>query len=89
MPTGKPDAVLSDGTEVFVDLNKITVKEYRASLSKDQTFDDEYVTIQKVTGLTDVSSLGFEDYKRIVTVYVEKARAPITNPPSASESSNS
>lgn len=75
-----PDLILSDGREVFIDLNKISVKEFRASLEKDQTFEDEYKTIEKVTGLQNVGEMGYEDYRRLIQAYIDKARAPIVNP---------
>lgn len=75
-----PDLILSDGREVFIDLNKISVKEFRASLEKDQTFEDEYKTIEKVTGLQDVGEMGYEDYRRLIQAYIDKARSPIVNP---------
>lgn len=80
MEPTNPDLILSDGREVFIDLNKISVKEFRASLDKGQTFEDEYKTLEKVTGMTDVDLLGFEDYKRLIQAYIDKARAPIVNP---------
>ena len=75
-----PDLILSDGREVVIDLNKISVKEFRASLEKDQTFEDEYKTIEKVTGLQNVGELGYEDYRRLIQAYIDKARSPIVNP---------
>ena len=75
-----PDLILSDGREVVIDLNKISVKEFRASLEKDQTFEDEYKTIEKVTGLPNVGEMGYEDYRRLIQAYIDKARSPIVNP---------
>ena len=80
MEHSNPDLILSDGREVTIDLNKISVKEFRASLEKDQTFEDEYKTIEKVTGLSNVGELGYEDYRRLIQAYIDKARAPIVNP---------
>jgi hypothetical protein len=80
MEHSNPDLILSDGREVTIDLNKISVKEFRASLEKDQTFEDEYKTIEKVTGLQNVGEMGYEDYRRLIQAYIDKARAPIVNP---------
>lgn len=90
MPLGKPDAILSDGTEVFVDLNKITQKEYVESKKFLQSDEDEMATIAKVTGLTveKLSGLTREDYQRIFWGYIQAGNR-FTNPLSASESSNS
>lgn len=84
---GKPDAVLSDGTEVFVDLTKITQKEYVESKKREQTDEEEMATIAKVTGIsTDkLTSLSREDYQKVFWGYIV-ANQRFTNPLSASES---
>lgn len=86
----KPDATLSDGTEVFVDLNKISQKEYVESKKRTQSDEDEMKSISKVTGLSvdKLESLSREDYQKILWGYFVKTQS-FTNPHSASESINS
>lgn len=89
MPTGKADAVLSDGFEVFVDLNKVTQKEYVESKKRNQSDEDEMATVAKATGMSieRLSELTREDYQKVFWGYVVAANK-FTNPLSASESSN-
>ena len=90
MPAGKPDAVLSDGREIFIDTSKVTHGEFVASTKLAQTLEDEAKTISKVTGLDlkELDALTQEDYQRIVSGYITKARGYV-NPHSASGSINS
>lgn len=76
------DCKLSNGSEVVVDLSKITVKEYDGL--KSPAFMDEagYSLIEKCTGLkkADIEPLPMDDLRKIVGAIVKKASKPITDP---------
>ncbi len=76
------DCVLSNGTEVKIDLSKITVKEYDDL--KNPAFIDEasYLTIEKCTGIakSDIEPLPMDDLRKIVGGIIKKASRPITDP---------
>ena len=67
---------LADGTEITIDLNKITMVEFRAMLKPEQSEDDEYATLEKVSGLK-VRELGLQDYRRVIKAFWEKYKEPV------------
>lgn len=68
--------VLSDGQEVHIDLNKITVVEFRSMVKPGQSDEDEYEMMSRVSGL-DVTKLGYADYKIVIAAFFEAAKAPV------------
>lgn len=72
-----PDVILSDGREVVIDLNAISISEFRAMLKPDQPDEDEYRVIEKMTGLAEVGKLGLQDYRKIISAFFEKAKQPV------------
>lgn len=73
---------LSDGREIKVDLNKISVSEFRATLKADQPDEEEYATLGKAAGLSasDVGKLGYDDYRRLAQAFYDAARQPLADP---------
>jgi hypothetical protein len=84
------DLTLSDGRELDIDMNKITIKEWRALLNPEQKENEEYRILGKVVGLSgkDIEKLGQEDFRWLGTKVAEKASRPLTDPNSSSESSS-
>jgi hypothetical protein len=84
------DITLSDGREITFDLNKISIREYRALFKTTQPDDEEYASLAKVCGLKpdDVASLGYVDWRKLCLAFFNKAREPLADPnlPSASTS---
>ena len=82
------DITLSDGREITFDLNKITIKEYRALFRVEQPDEEEYASLAKVSGLTaeEVANLGFKDWRRFARAFFEKASQPLADPNSAGAS---
>ena len=77
MQPSKPDVILSDGREVGIDMNAISISECRAMLKPDQPDEDEYRTIGKMTGIEEVGKLGLQDYRKLIAAFFEKAKEPV------------
>lgn len=87
----KPDVVLPDGREIFIDMNKITIKEYRAVLRNQfEEQDDEDRVVCKAIGMDieDYQSLGHTDWRTVIQGFFRKAREPLADPNSASASTS-
>ena len=84
------DIILSDGREIVLDLNKISIKEYRALFDPDQPEEEEYAILAKVCNLKpeNISALGYDDWRKLIRAFFDKARQPLADPnlPSASTS---
>ena len=77
-----PDLVLKDGREIEIDLYEISIGEWRALLRPDQSDEDEYVTLAKITGLTakEVEDIKQPDYKLLIQSVIKKAANPVSDP---------
>ena len=82
MEATKPDVTLSDGREIVFDLNRISIREYRALFDREQSEGDEYATLAKAAGMTadEVGALGYEDWRRFGQAFFKKAREPLADP---------
>jgi hypothetical protein len=84
------DLITSGGREVTVNLDAITVREYRALFDRDQEQSDEDIVIAKAAGLTveELLDLSQPDYRRVIAAFFKKAREPLNDPnfPGASTS---
>jgi hypothetical protein len=69
------DIVLKDGREITIDLDAITISEFRRLLDKDQPNDEEDAIFSKVTGI-DVSVLPFNEYRRVTAAFFTKVKEP-------------
>ena len=69
------DIVLKDGREITIDLDAITISEFRRLLDKDQPNDEEDAIFSKVTGI-DVSALPFNEYRRVTAAFFNKVKEP-------------
>ncbi len=65
-----------------IDLNRITIREYRALFDKEQSQADEDAVIAKACGLTVDELLGLSqpEYRRLIKAFFEKAREPLDDP---------
>ena len=84
------DVILSDGREITFNLNKVTIKEYRALFDVAQPDQEEYAILAKASGLTAeaVGNLGFDDWRLFATAFFEKAREPLADTNSVSASTS-
>lgn len=84
------DVTLSDGREITFDLNKVTIREYRALFNAQQPDEDEYATLAKAAGMKPeaVSALGFEDWRQFGKAFFRKAQEPLADPNSQSASTS-
>lgn len=82
------DITLSDGREITFDLDKITIRQYRALFDLKQSIADEDAIMKAVTGLSDDEYLdiSIKDQKRLIKVFIKKAREPLADPNSAGAS---
>ena len=76
----KPDCVLSDGREVFIDLTKVTIAEWRTMFDKDSTTEEGDAILAKCAGLKDVGKLNVMDYKRVAAAMFKRFREPLADP---------
>lgn len=81
-----PDVKFSDGREVDIDLNKLTIKEWRALLRPDQPEEDEYSTLAKLIGWKpkDVENMPYLDFRLLGKRVAEMASQPLSDPNSSS-----
>ena len=77
MEPTKSDVVLSDGREVTIDLNAISISEFRSMLKAEQSNEDEYRTLEKLTGLQGISELGLQDYRKLISAFFAKVKEPV------------
>ena len=72
---------LTDGREVTINLEAVSVREWRAMFDPRQPQADEDATICKITGLAldELTALSVMDYKRLYKAIVEQAREPLPN----------
>jgi hypothetical protein len=77
-----PDLVLKDGREIEIDLYEISIGEWRALLRPEQSDEDEYATLAKITGLTakEVEDIKKPDYSLLIQAIVAKAANPVSDP---------
>jgi hypothetical protein len=78
----KPDLILSDGREVYIDLHQVTRNEWRGiwSISEGEEATDK--SIAKITGIPaeDLGNLPADDYKRLTAALLKKWREPLADP---------
>ena len=76
------DLTLADGREIDIDLEAITIKEYRELFSPKQSAAEETAVLAKAAGMTseEVEGLSMLDYKRLLRALLEVARQPLADP---------
>ena len=82
MSDKKPDCILSDGTQVYIDLNEITIQEWRDIWHPFSSEAAGDASIAKITGMKpeSVKKLKALDYKRITDTSAKKFREPLADP---------
>ena len=77
-----PDLVLKDGREIEIDLYQLSIGEWRALLRPEQSDEDEYATLAKLTGLTaqEVLEIKQPDYALLIRAVIKKAANPVSDP---------
>ena len=76
------DFEFADGREIDFDLSKISIREYKALFDRDQSDEDEYATLAKVSGVKpdDVEEMPLDDWKRFYKAFITKATTPLADP---------
>ncbi len=76
------DLKLADGREFDIDLNKVSIKEWRELLNPEQSHEDEYALLAKIVDwkVEDIANLGYLDFKRLGNKVAEKASNPVSDP---------
>ncbi len=69
------DVTLHDGREITIDLNAITITEYRSLFDKNQPADEEDAIFSKVAGC-NVAELPFNDYRKVTAAFFAKVKEP-------------
>ena len=69
-------------SEFDIDLDRITIREYRALFSPQQTAAEETAVLAKAAGMTtdEVLELSVLDYMRLVKAVIHKFREPLADP---------
>ena len=77
------DVKLASGEILPVDLNAVSIREYRSLFQAAQADDEEYSVIGKIIGKTgaQVGELGQVDYRRVLDAIVKAAREPLDADP--------
>lgn len=75
------DVTLKD-REIVIDLEKITIKEFRSLFDDKQADEVGDQILARVCGLTvdEISGLSFTEYKRLTKAFFRKAREPLADP---------
>jgi hypothetical protein len=82
MASTKADYVLADGRELVFDLDRLSMREYRAFCKGSLLSEDDDQLLAKVTGLP-VESFGDlpqPEYRRVLAAFFTKAREPLADP---------
>jgi len=80
----KPDCVLSDGREIFIDLSKVTIQEWRDMFDAKQKVEAGDAVQSRVAGLTleELHGLTVNDWKLLNKTMFDVFRQPLENPTS-------
>lgn len=73
---------LSDGREFAIDLNKVTMREFRTLFDTGMSEIDSDRILAKCAGLTvdELLDLPYPDYRRVFAEFLAKARNPLDDP---------
>jgi len=84
------DLTLLDGREFTVNLNNLTIVEWRELLDPEQPQEEEFACLAKIIGVKadDVAGMGSLDFRLLGAKVFEKAKNPVSDPNSSSESSS-
>lgn len=81
-PTKKPDLTLSDGREIYMNLNAVSIKEWRTMKDLEQPEVEGDKILARVCGMTleEVQSLGAGDWRSAAIRMHERFRNPMADP---------
>lgn len=84
------DLKLIDGTEITIDLTKITLKEWLGVLSPKESELRTDKVLAKVCGMDykEFEVISFMDYKKILSAFFKKCNEPLKDPNSQSASTS-
>ena len=79
---------VSDRKEITIDLTKITLREYRALFDKSQKPEEEDAVLCRVFDMTleEYQTLPYPTWRKLTELFFERARSPLSDPNSPSES---
>lgn len=72
-----PDAILSDGREVVLDMNAFTRREFLEIRRSEQTDEEEQRILSKASGIENIDELGYRDYQKVAAAFVKKLTEPV------------
>jgi hypothetical protein len=73
---------LSDGRQITIDLNHVTIRQFRSLFDTGSTDESSDRIIAKCAGLEydDLLNLPYPDYRRVFAEFLERARNPLADP---------
>jgi len=82
MPSDLPEFEFDDGRKVEIDLNKLSLKEWREFISSAQPYDEGDAMLARIVGMKpeEIEELGYMDYRKLATRIFEIARNPVSDP---------
>lgn len=84
------DYTLPDGRGITFDLDALTLDEYRHLLSPKQEREREDEIMARVCGMTadEYKAIPYRTWRHLCRAFLEKAREPLADPNSVSESTS-
>jgi len=75
----RTNVTLSDGSEVSIDINLISLREFREMTAPETEQERSDELMAKVVGMTAeaLTGLGYVDYQRVMRKVIEVARDPL------------
>ena len=82
------DVKLSDGREITFDLYKVSLREFRALLNPERPDDEGDELLGRCSGLSaeEIGDLPYPDFRKLTRAFYNRARNPLADPNSVSES---
>ena len=77
-----PDLTLEDGREITFDLNKITLREFRALVDPARPDEEGDELLGRCAGLDkdEIANLPYPEYRRLTKAFFARAREPLADP---------
>ncbi len=76
------DLKLADGREIDIDMNQLTIKEWRSMRNPAQSVEEEFGLVAKLTGwkVEDIEKIKQPDYRLLMVAMVAKSLNPVSDP---------
>lgn len=82
----KPDVILSTGKKIYIDISKLTYRDYIYIFSASVTEERYNKIISGVCGVTmdEMLDMAYPDQRRMLDAFFKKTREPMNDPNSVS-----